>query len=139
MPSSGSDARRPGRDDAGVGIISSVVGFLIFACFLLLAVQVAFDLYARSTLGAVAADAARIVAGSDSGASPDAIAAAEADARRELGREGQLARFHWSTGADAVQLTISVPATRFLPEGLTGAVGLADVTNGARVRWERVR
>ena len=139
MPSSGSDARRPGRDDAGVGIISSVVGFLIFTCFLLLAVQVAFDLYARSTLGAVAADAARIVAGSDTAANPQAVAAAEADARRELGREGQAARFQWSMGADVVRLTISVPATRFLPERLTGAVGLADVTNGATVRRERVR
>lgn len=139
MPSSGSDRPRPGPDDAGVGIISSVVGFLIFACFLLLAVQVAFDLYARSTLGAVAADAARIVAGSDTGPSPQAVAAAESDARRELGREGGAARFQWSMDADAVQLTISVPATRFLPERVTGAVGLADVSNGARVRWERVR
>jgi hypothetical protein len=139
LPSSGSDRRRPGRDDAGVGIISSVVGFLVFACFLLLAVQVAFDLYARSTLGAVAADAARVVAGSDTGAGPGATAAAEADARRELGREGRVARFQWSVDADAVQVTISVPATRFLPERLTGAAGLAEVSNGARVRRERVR
>lgn len=115
------------------------MGFLIFACFLLLAVQVAFDLYARSTLGAVAADAARIVAGSDAGASPQAISAAETDARRELGQEGQVARFRWSVAADSVQVTISVPATRFLPERLSGAVGLADVSNGARVRWEKVR
>ena len=115
------------------------MGFLVFACFLLLAVQVAFDLYARSTLGAVAADAARIVAGSDAGPAPQAISAAAAAARRELGAEGGAARFRWSVGADVVQVTISVPATRFLPERLTGAVGLADVSNGARVRRERIR
>lgn len=122
-----------------MGIISSVVGFLVFCCFLLLAVQVAFDLYARSTLGAVAADAVRIVAGSDAGASSSAIADAEAGARQELGAEGRTARFSWTVAANTVQLTISVPATRFLPVSVSGPLGLADVSGGARVRWERVR
>ena len=116
-----------------------MVGFLVFTCFLLLAVQVAFDLYERSTLGAVAADAARVVAGADAGPTPAAMSEAEAGARRELGREGDAARFRWVIGAEDVQVTISLPATPFLPEAVTGAVGLADVSNGARVRWERVR
>lgn len=139
MPSSASRRRRGAGDEAGVGIISSVVGFLVFTCFLLLAVQVAFDLYQRSTLGAVAADAARVVAGADAGPTPAAMDEAESQARRELGREGTVARFRWSVGAEDVGLTISLPATRFLPRALTGVVGLADVSSGARVRWERVR
>lgn len=125
-------------DQAGVGIISSLIGFLVFACLLLLAVQVAFDLYARSTLGAVAADAARIVAGSDAGATAQSVSDAEAAARAELGGEGRVARFQWTVGPQDVAVTISVPPTRFLPAAVTGAVGLADVSGGARVRLERV-
>ena len=140
MPSSASRARPGGRDDqTGIGIISSVIGFLVFSCLLLVAVQVAFDLYARSTLGAVAADAARVVAGSDAGPTAVAMAEAEQTARAELGAEGRLATFRWAVGPRDVQLTISVPPTRFLPAALTGAVGLSDVSAGARVRLEEVR
>lgn len=140
MPSSASRARPGGRDDqTGIGIISSVIGFLVFSCLLLVAVQVAFDLYARSTLGAVAADAARVVAGSDAGPTAVAMAEAEQTARAELGAEGRLATFRWAVASQEVQLTISVPPTRFLPAALTGAVGLSDVSAGARVRLEEVR
>lgn len=116
-----------------------MIGFLVFCCLLLVAVQVAFDLYARSTLGAVAADAARVVAGSDAGPTGLAMAEAEQTARAELGGEGRVARFRWTVGPQAVELTISVPPTRFLPAAVTGAVGLSDVSAGARVRLEEVR
>ena len=47
----------------------------------LLAVQVLFDLYARSAVTAAAFDAARVVAGSDAGGTPRSQSQAELDAR----------------------------------------------------------
>lgn len=106
---------------------------------LLVAVQVSFDLYERSMLGAVATDAARIVAGSDAGPTPASLADAESLARGELGRAGPRAAFQWNVGTQDVELTVSLPTARFLPGPLAGTLGLASVSRSARYRWEVVR
>jgi len=128
-----------GGDQSGVGLISTVVGFAIFAVLLLLAVQVAVGLYTRTVASSVGFDAARIVSGADAGASPAALESAEALARQELGGEGARATFEWSVTADQVGLRITVPVPTLLPSGLAGPLRLASVTRGVTLRRERVR
>jgi len=134
-----SRAARPAHDESGVGVISSLIGFLVFMSLLLVAVQTCFDLYERSMLGAVATDAARVVAGSDAGPTPSSLQDAEAVARNELGAAGRQATFSWQIDADDVALTVSLPATRFIPAPLAGKLDLATVSRTARYRLEYVR
>jgi hypothetical protein len=111
---------------------------------LLFGVHVVVNLYAASTVTAVAFDAAREVAGADAG--PAAQSAAEARARDVLGRAGQpdVLRLSWaypSTDGDGepdlVELRVRArsPST-FLP-GVEPP--LASVDRTIRVRLERPR
>ena len=135
MPSS--DSRKPfPRGEDGVGIVSTLVGFLVTLSLLLLAVQVSYGLYQRSMLDAVASDAARIVSGSDAGATPEAEVAADQQARAELGGAGAAAEFTWTTGAGDVSVSISLPAARFLPAFVSRPLGLGQVTGRSLYRIE---
>lgn len=129
----------PGIDEAGTGLIATVVGVMVFLVFLLLAVQVLFDLYARSAVGAAAFDAARVVAGSDAGATPAAQADAVLNARTVLGRYGQEAAFDWQVSANEVELTVSVRSPSLLPGLLARPLGLDQVSRSVIVRRELVR
>jgi hypothetical protein len=115
-----------------------VAGTLVFMVLLLVAVQICFDLYARSAVEAAAFDAVRVVTGSDASATPAALAAAEQDARRVLGRYGGLARFSWQVGATTVGLTVSVHDSSVLPAALVGPLGLDTVTQTVVLRRERL-
>jgi hypothetical protein len=106
---------------------------------LLLAVQVCFDLYARAAVGAAAFDAVRVVTGSDAGATPGALAAAEQHARQVLGHYGRLARFSWHVTPEAVALTVSVRDPSVLPAALSGPLGLDTVSRTVVLRRERVQ
>ena len=102
------------------------------------------NLYAASTVTAVAFDAAREVAGADGG--PEAEQLAEAHARAVLGRAGAPDRLHhgWAytstdgDGApDVVELRVRAESpSSFLP-GLT--LPLSSVDRTIRVRLERPR
>lgn len=126
------------QGEAGTGLVATVTGTLVFMVLLLLAVQVCFDLYARSAVEAAAFDAVRVVTGSDASATPAALAAAEQDARRVLGRYGSLARFSWQVGASTVGLTVSVHDPSVLPAALVGPLGLDTVTRTVVLRREQV-
>jgi hypothetical protein len=96
-------------DEAGAGMVSSVVGVAAFLTLLLYAVQLALNLYATSTVTAAAFDAARIVAGSDGDE-----AEAEAHLRELLDGMDSLATT-WGYrdtdgigGADVVELRVVV-------------------------------
>ena len=71
-----------------------MAGVAAFLVFLLLAAQVLLHLYATSVATSAAFDAVRVVAGGDGG--PVAEAAAEAHARRLLGRAAEGMTFAWS-------------------------------------------
>ena len=133
--SAGNGTRR--RDEAGTGLIATVAGVFVFLVLLLLATQVLFDLYATSTVTAVAYDAARIVAGADGG--PEAVSDAEAGARRQLGRYADGAVFSWQRDADAVRLHVTVRNPSLLPPAFKRALGIDVVDRTVRVRTERVR
>jgi hypothetical protein len=113
----------------------------LFLLLLLVAVQVAFDLYARSAVGAAAFDAARIVAGGDArrdAASVDTTTSvAEARARDVLGGYGDKAEFAWDVSDETVMLTVRVPNPGFLPPALR--VGGRETLRTIRMRVERER
>jgi hypothetical protein len=129
----------PGRAEAGTGLVGTLVGTAVLLMLILLATQVAFDLYARSVVGAVAFDAARLAAGADSSASPAALASAEQGARSLLGSYGRSARFSWRVGPDAVELTVTVASHSLLPRSLASPLKLDQVVRTVTVRRERVR
>jgi len=92
-------------------MVSSVFGVTAFLALLLFAVQLALNLYATSTVTAVAFDAARIVAGGDGG--PEAEADAEAHVHALLGSENVAMSWEYRdtdavVGADVVALTVEV-------------------------------
>ncbi len=129
----------PGRDEGGTGLIASVVGVAVFLILLLLAVQVIFDLYARSAVTAAALDAASAVAGSDGRATPAAQADAVANARAILGRYGARASFAWQITPNKVELTVSVSNPSVLPSFAATGLGLSQLTRSVVMNRERVR
>ena len=131
--------RPPGRSDSGAGLVSTIFGFGIFVVTLLIALQVSVGLWRRSAVSAAAYDAARIVAGSDAGATPDATSAADEQLRRELGPAAERAVIEWSLGTDTVRLTVRVPEPSLLPPLLSHPLDLDWITSGVVVRRERVR
>lgn len=131
--------RRPRADQAGTGLIATVFGVTVFLVFLLVAVQVVFDLYARSSVTAVAYDAARRVAGADGGATETAELRAEATARTTLGRYGQRVEFTWSADDQQVSLAVHVRNPTLLPSLVSSQLGLDTIDRTVRVRREQIR
>ena len=143
----GGDAPRPRggrrRGDAGVGVVSSAAGILVFLLFLLLAVQVLFGLYATSTLRATVHDAASRAAAGDGDADLDRLAA---DAEASLGRMGERTDVSLrlvdadgdGIGDVVVGDAVAVPP-RFVPPSVGGMVGFETIEASVRVRVERVR
>ena len=130
--------------ESGAGLLGTLLGVTTFLVLLLFAVHVVVNLYAASTVTAVAFDAAREVAGADGGRGAERVA--EARARRVLGRAGQpdvlqLAWAYPSTDGDGqpdlVELHVRAESpSRFLP-GV--ALPLSSVDRTIRVRLERPR
>lgn len=134
--------RRTGRgwrvraaDDAGTGVVGTLVGVTVFLTLLLFATQLALNLYAASTVTAAAFDGARIVAGSEAGGEPAACRDAEEHVRSLLG--DLEVRFAWSVGADDVALTVVAERGTSLLRGL--AVPFDTVERTVRIRREAFR
>lgn len=128
--------RRAGmRGCAGVGLVDTTVGFLIFLILLMFSAQVLVRLYASSTLSSAASHAAEEVAYSPY--PPAEVAIAEADARRQLGSfGGSRTTFDWGPlNGDVVVLKVIARAPSFVP--FTGA--WATITRTVSVRIERFR
>lgn len=136
MASGTSRRSRHRRTEEGTGLVGSTAGILVFLVFLLLGVQVLFDLYARSAVTAAAFDAARVVAGTDAGATPAAEADAEATARHVLGRYGSGAEFRWAVDADAVALTVHVRSPSLVPALVARPLSLDTIDRTVRMRRE---
>ena len=121
-----------------------MLGVSAFLVLLLFAVHVVVNLYAASTVTAVAFDAAREVAGADGGRGAER--AAEARARSVLGRAGepevlQLSWAYPSTDGDAEPDVVELRVRARSPSSfLPGVVlPLASVNRTVRVRLERLR
>lgn len=126
-------------DEAGTGLIASIVGVAVFLILLLLAVQVSFDLYAHSAVTAAALEAASAVAGSEAGASASAQADAVSNAREILGRYAAGATFDWQVTPTTVELTVSVHNPSLLPSFAVSGLGMSEWRRSVVVRREMVR
>jgi len=118
-------------------MISSVVGVTAFLVLLLFAVQVAFNLYATSTVTAAAFDAARLVAGADGDE-----AQAEAHLRELLDQTSLTTTWEYRDtdavpGADVVALTVDVENPTRLLAGVP--VPYQHVRRTVTVRLETFR
>lgn len=133
---------RPG--ERGAGLVGTISGVAAFLAFLLLAVQVLFNLYATSVVSANGYDAARRVAAYQAdrpdGAVPaDRIAEAEAEARARFGAYAERVRFDWSgTDADTVRLHLTADNPRLMIFG-SHALGSNHIDRTIVVRVERFR
>jgi Na+-transporting methylmalonyl-CoA/oxaloacetate decarboxylase gamma subunit len=120
-------ARRP--DERASGLLSTVIGVAVVLGMLGLAVNVMLGLWVRSTVDAVAYDAARRVATAPADADRDAAAvAALADARRVLGAHARRVELRFESLDDPVRLHVRSPGVELLPAMVDGAptVGAID-------------
>lgn len=111
-------ARR--RQERASGLLSTVLGVAVVLGVLGLAVNVTLGLWLRSTVDAVAYDAARRVATTPSGVDRhDAAAVALADARRLLGAHADRVELQFES-LDPVQLHVRSPGVELLPAMVDG-------------------
>jgi hypothetical protein len=126
-------------DDGGTGLIATLAGVTAFLAMLLLAVQVTYDLYAKSAVTAAAFDAVRVVAGADAANDAAARTAAEADARRALGAYGDRVSFEWTVADDTVLLHVHADNPGFLPAAWRRPLGIDAIDRTLRARIERLQ
>jgi hypothetical protein len=129
-------------DERGTGLIGTLAGVTAFLVLLLFATQVLVNLYATTTVTAVAFDAARIVAGGGGG--PGSERLAEAGARRQLGRAGESADFAWrwvDSDGDAARDHLELRVRADSPTNLLPRVRFPfqTIDRTVRVRAERFR
>jgi hypothetical protein len=108
-----------------------------------LAVQVIFDLYARSAVSAAALDAASRVARFEVATLPEgqlvqAESAAEDRARHLLGRYGARATFGWTITPADVVLRVVVDNPSIIPPALASPLGINTIDRTVRVHAERL-
>lgn len=131
--------RRPRRLERASGLLSTVIGVACVAGVLGLAVNVALGLWTRSTVDAVAYDAARDLATAPSGV--DRRAAAPEIIRRSLdtlGPYGARVRMELEPGdGSTVVLRVRAPGVSLLPSFLEGGPTVGDVDRRIVVRVEQ--
>lgn len=129
----------PGRRERGTGLVAASGALVVFCAFLFLAVQILVGLWARTTVTAVAHDAATRVAGEEAAARPLAAAEEEMRLRRVLGRFSERVDLSWSRTPDDIVLDVRARGLEFVPRPLRTVLGADDVHRQVRVRIERVR
>lgn len=120
-------------------MISTTVGVFTFLTLLLLAVQVAYGLYATTMVTAAANDAARRLAGSASADDAEATARAEGWVRELLGAYGtdNLEEVAATRGPETVTLRVVATNPSFLPPAVRRPLGLDRIERTVRIRVER--
>ena len=120
-------------------MISTTTGVFTFLLFLLLAVQLAYNLYATTMVTSAANDAARRVAGAAQADDPDADVEAEAWVRELLGSYGRENVEEVSVRLDQRHVVLRVVAKNpgFLPPVIRRPLGFDRIDRTVRVRIER--
>jgi Flp pilus assembly protein TadG len=125
-------------------MVSTAAGFLVFILLLLLAVQVLYGLYARSTLQGTLDDVASRAA---NGRTTDSdLRRLASEAERSLGAMGPRTTIELRVVdgdgdgvADWVAGSAVADPPRFIPQPFRGVVGADDITVAVQVRIERFR
>ena len=130
--------RRHGPPERGSGLLGAVFGVAIVVALVGLAANVAVGLWTRSTVDAVADDAARRVASTPAGADVHARATdAVAAARRLLGPYGSRVGLTFeSLGPRSVVLRVRAPGVSLLPRMIRGGPVVGAVDRRVVVRRE---
>jgi hypothetical protein len=104
------------RDERGTGLLGTVLGVAIVAGLLGFAANLTLGLWTRSTLDAVAYDAARDLATAPRATDPDTAArTAITRARSMLGPYGDRVDFDVTINDEAVALRVRAPGVGLLP------------------------
>lgn len=127
--------------DRGTGIFATSASLLAFLLLLLFACQVIFGLYARTTLTAVASDAARQAARAGITDERDPrLSTIAAEARDRLGRYGEQATITAQpvdtggrAGPDIIEVRVSADLPTLLPERWSLGGGRVERTYRARI------
>jgi len=117
------------RTERGTGLLSSVLGVGIAVALVGFASNSLLALWVRTTVDAVAYDAARRVATAPPSAPESLRAEVIADARRTLGRHGRRVEFRFEGGpsSDVVVLHVRSPGVSLLPRVLGDGPVVADL------------
>lgn len=126
-------ARRRLDDEAGVGLVSSLAGIMVFLAFLLFAAQLLVHLFATSYVNAAAFDAARLA----SGAAGVSSAAAEAHGRSVLGAYGGRASFQVMSGEQEVVVRVRTRSPALLPRVFGRIIGAENIDRTVILRREQ--
>jgi hypothetical protein len=120
--------------EAGVGLVSSLAGVMVFLAFLLFAAQVLVHLFASSYVNAAAFDAARLASGSGD-VTP---AAAQAHGLRVLGTYGdRVESFTVDRTAEQVTVNVRVVSPALLPRVFGTVIGVDRIDRTVTLRRER--
>ena len=129
--------------DRGAGLFGMMMALTVFLMLLMTAVQVLFNLYATTVVTGAAFDAARLVAGYDSGADRCAAAVgAESRFWEALGgyRRNGSAELTWTCDRDdIVRLAVRAEHPTILPASLADLTGLGQMNRVIELRVEEVR
>ena len=117
-------------DDRGAGLLSMALGVIVFMAFLVLAVNITYNLYATSVVSSFALDGARSVAEAD-GKTP---AQAVADFHSAAGNE---AVYDIVIDGDIVRATLSFETSSILPGLSTASFGKVERTFEVRVEEQQ--
>ena len=119
-------------------MISTTTGVFTFLLFLLLAVQVAYNLYATTMVTSAAHDAARRIAGADMRDDPNAQVVAERWVRELLGSYGREHVRNVTLRTDRQQVVLRIEADNpsLLPPVIRRPIGLDSIDRTVRVRIE---
>lgn len=120
------------RCEAGVGLVSSLAGIMVFLAFLLFAAQILVHLFATSYVNAAAFDAARLASGSGN------VSAAEAQAHgaNVLGM-GDRATFAVNVGEDQVMVNVTARSPALLPRVFGRVFGTESIQRSVTLRREK--
>ncbi|HVM10171.1 MAG TPA: TadE/TadG family type IV pilus assembly protein [Acidimicrobiales bacterium] len=120
-------------------MISTTIGVFVFLLFLLMAVQVTYNLYATTMVTSAAHDAARRVAGAAAEGDPSALARGEAWVKELLGEYGERNVDDVAVRriADAVVVRVVARNPSFVPPAFRRPLGLDTIDRSVRVRIER--
>lgn len=129
----------PARSQSGSGLLSALFGVGALLAMLGLTVNVALGLWTRSTVDAVAWEAARHVATADPGVPIEqAQAAAISRARQMLGSRSRDVRLEFVSGVDSerVELRVVSPGVSLLPRMLGSGFSAGGIDHTIVMRRE---
>jgi hypothetical protein len=127
----------PRGDERGSGLLGAVLGVAIVAAMLGFSVNLLLGLWTRSTVDAVAYDAARDIATAPSTVDPDTAARTSVErARALLGEHGERVTFDVAVDDQSVTLRVRSPGVGLMPALIDGGPMVGSIDRRIVIRRE---